>query len=139
MLFMALIAASRSQDGVQYERNFGVVGNHLRYCRNGFNAAEQSDLERRNRHVLEHAARLIGHPFRVNRKHVLYTHGVLNGNGCDARQRVASHARERHDVSLHTGASAGVRSGEYEHDGWKFWHGGMHARGLACSGPGGIV
>ncbi len=78
-----LVAAAGSEHRIEHERDLRIIGNDFGDRGDGLDAAEHADLERRDRHVLEHAARLVGDPFRVDRAHVVDAGRVLDGDGGD--------------------------------------------------------
>ena len=98
------------------------------------NASQQTELECGDRHVFQHAARLVGNPLGIDGADVVDTHRVLYGHCGDDRQRMTAHARKRHDVRLKPGPSAGIRSGEHQHYGREIRHeqGITNDRALCC-------
>src|SRR5690606_25564033 len=79
-------------------------------------------LERRDRHVLQHAARLVRHPFRLDRHHRLDPDRVLHADPCHDAHRVTAHRRQRENVGLYPGAAARIRCSEHQHDRGCFAH-----------------
>ena len=61
-----LVAAAGREHRIEDQRHVGIVGDDLRDRRDVLHAAEHADLERVDRHVLEQAARLVGHPVGVD-------------------------------------------------------------------------
>ena len=90
-----LVAATRGEHGIEYQRYVRIIGEDLRDGSNVFDAAEHADLECVDGHVLEQAARLVGDPLGVERLHAFDAHRVLHRDGGQHRQRMTAHARER--------------------------------------------
>ncbi len=129
------VAAAGGEHRIEHQRHVGIVGEDLRDGGDALEASQHADLERVHRHVLEQAARLVGHPFGVHRQEPLDAARVLHGDRGDDRQRMAAHAGERQDVGLQAGAARWIGRGERQHDGRKFGFGiGGHGRAAGCGG-----
>src|SRR5713101_134716 len=114
-----LVAASGGKYRVEDERHVGIVRHDLRDRRDVLDAADHSDLERGDRHVLEHQARLVHHPLWVDGLQVLDAGRVLDGDCRNYGERVTTHRGERQQIRLHSRAAGRICSGKRKHDGGK--------------------
>jgi hypothetical protein len=85
---------------VQDQRHVGIVRDDLCHHRDDFGRTEHAHLERRHRHVLEHAARLVGDPVRIDRRKDSTPAVSWTVSARDHGQGIATHAREREQVGL---------------------------------------
>src|SRR5437879_2564750 len=111
-----LVAASGGKYRIEDKRDIGIVGNDLRDRRDVFDASDHSDLERGDRHILEHEARLVHHPLRIDGLQVLDARGVLDCDCGNDGKRVATHRGERQQIRLHSGATGRICSRKRKHD-----------------------
>ena len=118
------VAAAGRQHWIEYQWYVGIIRDYFRNGSNILQAAQQADLECRDRHVFQHCARLVGHPFGIHRLHIVYTAGVLHGNGGNHGQRMATHAGNGQDVCLHAGPATGIGGGKGKNDRWNVGHDG---------------
>jgi len=112
------IAAPGTEHRVEHQGNIGVVGNHFGNGGDGFDTADHADLDRRHRHVLQHAARLVGDPLGLHRQEVIHAHGVLHGDGGNHGEGMATQAGQSEDIGLKAGTAGRVGAGKNQHDGW---------------------
>ncbi|MNQ99228.1 hypothetical protein D3C85_1149530 [compost metagenome] len=117
VLARQLVAGAAGQHRVVDQRDVRVVGDQLGDGDHVIDAADHADLERGHRHVFQHRARLVEHPFVVDDHEVLHAAGVLHRDGGDHRQRMAAHAGQGQDVGLDAGAAGGIGPRQRQHDG----------------------
>jgi hypothetical protein len=109
-------AASGRGDRVEHDGLLRVVAEHGGHRIGDPCAAEQADLESRDRQVGEHGARLGLDQFRVDRLDTLDVARVLHGQRGRDRERAAADSGQGLDVGLQPGAATRVVSREGQHD-----------------------
>ena len=78
LLGREFIAAPRCEHRIQDQRHVGVVGHDLGDHRDVLDTSQHADLEGIDRHILEQAPRLVGHPVGIDGEHALHAQRVLH-------------------------------------------------------------
>jgi hypothetical protein len=123
------------QAGLDHQGHVRVVGENLGDHRDVFYTAAEAELECRDRHVLEHRARLHGDQFGRDGPQLVDATGVAHQGGGLHRQGMAAHARQGQDVGRKTAPGRGIARRQAQHARWGLGNGERHGR-RKCSADG---
>jgi hypothetical protein len=112
-----LVATPGSEHGVDNQWDIRVVGDDPGDHRDILAAAEEADLESRNRHVLQNTPRLILDTVRSDCQNAAHADRILHGQRRHHRQGMAADRRKGHQVGLQPGPPGGIAGGEGKNDG----------------------
>ena len=112
-------AAGSNQHRIQYDRNLRVLGQNPGDCQRKGGRAQHADLDCSNREIRKHGLDLREHDGLGHHLDCANTPGILGRYRRQGGDCVDSEGGKAVQVCLDTGTTAGIGTGDAQHDRWR--------------------